>query len=964
MLYSLAITAARMVTLEISKTRTMRRQKAITTREDVLLSKLQDMSEADFTELALIPLFKSMGYRVDYHGGPAEGGKDLICRKGGDFGFQEVSVIQVKKTTASAAAGKSNSFAGIVYQLQQAAEKKVPSLTGIAQVPTYVYFITPYEIDTRALESRFEGVASLAPRGVRILDGRIVVNELIRLLPDIAEKICGQSFAMETRLLSNISNADLLSALNYSNEKRIADFYCDLDFGVGKITTKSLFSTEFSPITVSYAIPKSRWPNFEGIAGAVESFAGAEVFRPTIVEVKAQFESEYAKWQSPANQALIKNIERSRSEVQDLLAGFFEKGSQILSDALTEEVSLENLRQAKSAKLINELTLEQSQRLHRIRETNISLSERLEVLGGAHQLTLQGYDDLGSLIHSCDSHTKEFLVEITILKSTAKARLNGLMKDVALMRDIYKRLGSQLSKRVVEPDYEVEVNGVRLVEAIEREKKWVAEGIRALSNRRRKPDSIREFFLRCQRFFELLERLLGERYFFDAVGQRLHQSHTLDPAQRISMPLRDVFATGIHCAVFGEAGAGKSTTLHQYAGYASGRDTENELTLFLPLTRILTEKLLPTDAATMTPVQKLESCLCQFLGADKRYSPVEMINFIKSKRRVTFIFDGVDEVVKRAPWVIDAISDVERIYSNSQIILSSRMSGSYTDDIRYLGLTLLPFTDDQVSHFVDGWFAADPDSALAVKEHLEAASELQEIVRSPLLTTILCVLAENKVPLPEGELSMYAERFKLLFGHYDIHKKTKRVESHHTLLESIARKLAYYLHTRNARSASISDLEAAAIRVTAKRGRVDEASVRRAVQELVDPCNVLIPMTSDGDFGFGHLRYQEYLSATELCANRGIDLASLLASPWWRSVLVLFSKMTDDVNYIIEDVLEKGLNVTKCRDNLLAIVATRKKSEQRQLQDIIEGHVRLDKWDVALHDYDDGTVDDWRSGGY
>lgn len=943
----------------------MAKPKLTNTREDILLGKLQAMSEAEFTELALIPLFKSMGFKVDYHGGPSEGGKDLICRKGGDFGFHEISVVQVKKTTASAAAGKSNSFSGIVTQLQQAVEKKVPSLSGISQLPSHVYFITPYEIDTRTLESRFEGVASLAPRGVRILDGRAVVNELVRLLPELAEQLCGQSFAIETRLLANISNADLLSALNYANEKRISDFYCDLDFGVGRITTKNLFATEFYPHVLQYSIPQSRWVSFERIASELEYFSVSEAFIPAIGRVKDLYKVDYEKWMSPTNQEIIKSVSRLRSLVERAIEDFLEKAAQVVSEALTEELPLDSLHQDRVRKSSNELTDDQSRRLRRIRDLNSKLYEQLDVLRSINVLSIDAFNRVGELIDSCDEHNNDIHAEVSILKATAKARLFILVKEISSLRSTYKKLGVQLAKRVVEPNYELEINGECIVLAIEREKKWISDSIEKLSSKKLKASAIRDFFVRCQNFFKLLECLFADKYFSAVVEPKLSMGGPIDVAQRISMPLREVFATGIHCAVFGEAGAGKSTTLHQYAAFASACNAENELTLFLPLTRILTEKLLPANTSSMAPVQILESCLGQFLASDKSYSSRDIIEFVKAKRRVTFIFDGVDEVIKRTPWIIDAINDIERIYGNSQIILSSRMSGSYVDSIQYLGLTLLPFTDDQVSHFVDGWFATSPHIAQVVRSHLKSSSELQQIVRSPLLATILCVLAENNVPLPEGELSMYAERFKLLFGHYDIHKKTRRVESHHTLLETIARKLAYYLHTRNVRSASARDLEAAALRIVGKRGKANELDVRKAVQELIDPCNVLVPMTSDGDFGFGHLRYQEYLSAAELVANRGIDLAPLLAAPWWRSVLVLFSKMTDEITYIIEDMLYKGLNVTKCHENLTAIIATRKKSEQKQLKQIIEGHLQLDKWDEALRNYDDeDDLAEWRENSY
>jgi hypothetical protein len=498
-----------------------------------------------------------------------------------------------------------------------------------------------------------------------------------------------------------------------------------------------------------------------------------------------------------------------------------------------------------------------------------------------------------------------------------------------------------MADRVDEPEYKVLVSGGKLQAWIENERCWLTANVASLSARKHSSNEIRTFFLRCQDLFETLSDTLDDRYLKEAIGASARkEAIVLDATQRISMPLREVFAAGIHCAVFGEAGAG------------------NELTLFLPLTRILGERLVPSNESELSPLQKLEYSLATYLGVGKSYGSDEIIRFIKEKRRITFIFDGVDEVVKRTPWVIEAIEQIEAAYPSGQIILSSRMSGAYVDQIKYLGLTLLPFTDEQVSYFINGWFIDDQASANAVKSHLATTPELREIVRSPLLATILCVLAEHKVPLPNGELNMYSERLKLLFGHYDIHKKTKRIESHHTLLEKVARKLAFYMHGESVRAMSPVDLENIAVRIFGAQKDVGEAQVRKAVHELIDPCNVLVPMTADGDFGFGHLRYQEHLSAIELCSNRGIDLGPLLTSSWWRSVLVLFAKLTDSITYVVQDALEKGLNVTKCRDNLVAMLNTRDKKERIHLTKLIEDHVRLDKFDNELIDFDEDKWDD------
>ena len=91
-----------------------------------LIDYFVSLSEAEFTKNILKPLFENMGFHpVDYYGGRDEGGKDLICWKEDEFEDKRLTVIQVKKTTASASASKKNSFGGIVTQLQQAKEQKV-----------------------------------------------------------------------------------------------------------------------------------------------------------------------------------------------------------------------------------------------------------------------------------------------------------------------------------------------------------------------------------------------------------------------------------------------------------------------------------------------------------------------------------------------------------------------------------------------------------------------------------------------------------------------------------------------------------------------------------------------------------------------------------------------------------------------------------------------------------------------
>ncbi|SDH15066.1 NACHT domain-containing protein [Janthinobacterium sp. YR213] len=930
------------------------------TKQDALLLKMQEMSEVEFTKEILIPIFKEMGHRVDYNGGPLEGGKDLICWKENGFGSVELTVIQVKKTTASAAAGDSNSFAGIVTQIQQASEKKVPSLSGHSQYPNFVYFITPFDIDTRALESRFETYSTLTTRNVRVLDGRIIASQLIEKLPDLADLICGESFVIKNKLLSNISNSDLLSALNYSGEKNTNDFYCDLDFGVGRVTTKLFLSMEFCAMNSKHSIHPSKWNNLESLAVEIEHLLGIDIFLPSRNLVIENYLGILDKWRSQENQDIIRDISNNSFELEVLLSRILDESQQLITEVLSidSDLARKNMKSGTRGKL----TEDEIARLFSLRDTTSKTIFSFEEWKGYSYISNNILEKIKSLISVARININSISAELKAIGRDADKRVSVLYVDLNIAEVLYIRLDSNFKRKTNEPLYEFFLNGEKLANELTNRKKWVSDEIEKLGNKKREKVEIKDFFVKCQDLFGTVGRVLNEKIFLDAVGADSTKKFSVgNPAKRISMPIREVFNTGLHCAIYGEAGAGKSTTLHKYASMASTSDSEDELTLFLPLTRILAKVINFGDSEDITPIKKLENGLASFLKNEKTENHAEIIDFIKTKRRVTFIFDGVDEVIKSAPWIINAIEEIENTYKNSQIILSARSSGSYLENIKYLGLTLLPFTDNQVLNFVNGWFSNDKIIARNVTTHLSQTPSLAEIVRSPLLATILCVLAENRVPLPAGELSMYSERIKLLLGHYDIHKKTKRIVSHHSLLETAARRLAFLLHSKNMRSASPDFLESATVELLGKRFEgVEEQQLRTAFRELIDPCNILVPMTDDGEFGFGHLRYQEYLCATELCQNRGIDVGPLLTSPWWKSILVLFARMTDSITYIITDVMEKQQNVTKCKDNLLAIISTRDKLERRYLTGLIEGHVQLDTLDNDLkefYDYDNDQDD-------
>lgn len=919
-----------------------------------ILVRIQNMLEVEFTKDVLIPLFENMSYQVEYYGGAYEQGKDLICWRTDEFDDKELTLIQVKKVKASAAARSDRSFSEIVTQLQQAKESTVGLADGTKRSPSFIFFITPYEINTRALETRFQSVAGLRTDGIKIYDGAKIVTQIIKRLPQLALILAGPDFAVHKSLKSNFSNADLLSALNYTKERDISDFYCDLDFGVGKITTKFFFNLEFAPKDFSLKISPEKWKTFQIAAKVANDLLKIEFISPTFSETQMNFDIERKKFRSKENQNLKKLADKTLSVISTNTQNLLHEVNEILinNDGIKTVWDIKSLNAPKISTPIEK----------------ISIATVIPQLVTFQNILKKESKQVSSNF----SEFKTGLLSLSYLEEQIKSGLNNpsikateknhILSLFSLFNEIireFKNLDVLHRKIVPEPFYECHISGRALATALRAEQIWMKKNIHELTKVNLTREQIYLFFTRCNQLFEGLDTILGDSIFIEAIGGSTRQKYALENASpRIKMPLREVFNSGINCAVFGEAGAGKSTTLRMYAEDISKSEKEDCLTLFLPLTRLLGNSSFSNKTENLSPLMLLEVRLAAFLSANGHPISTDALNeFLKQKSKITFIFDGVDEVIKTSPWILDAITEAKKRYPASQTILSSRASGSYVKEIKCLSLTLLPFSDEQLLNFINGWFKADIEKFLEIQNHLNETPAIADIARSPLLATILCVLAENNIPLPNSELSMYSERLKLLFGHYDIHKRTKRISSHHLLLETVSRKIAYFLHNKNSRSASIPELQTAAIDVIRN---YEAHEVANAVLELHDPCNVLVPMTEDGQFGFGHLRYQEYLTASEMCINRGIDLISKLSSIWWRPVLVFFAKMTDDVEHVIENVLDHLGKLGNTEETLRAMMQVRPNSEKKTFLKILELHSALDDQNDDLldfHEYDVGSTE-------
>jgi predicted NACHT family NTPase len=387
--------------------------------------------------------------------------------------------------------------------------------------------------------------------------------------------------------------------------------------------------------------------------------------------------------------------------------------------------------------------------------------------------------------------------------------------------------------------------------------------------------------------------------------------------------------------------------------YTTNRGTITEKLIFwLPLARVV--QFLPSNqGADLDHVNALETGIVKYLNNLGIEISAEEFLLLPEQRKIVLLFDGLDEVIKVVPWLPASIVKLTRQFNeNLQIIITSRMSGSYLNEIPFFALTLLPFTDNQRNEFIAKWFENEPNQSIQerITRHLLDNIGISDIIRNPLLTTTLCVLAKHGLPLPRTEITLYEERIKLLTGYYDSVKNiTARISVTPQVLEILAQKTAFYLHSETKREEHLHILIG-----HVKKLMINEMTpetVEMAIKELFDPCNLMVPMSEDGKFGFGHLRYQEHLAAREIINNRSIDIRSFLKQPWWAGVLVLFARM-NSIEWLVQELGKEG-KLALYEGVIKDMIKARPKQERSSLNSLMDRYLSLDL-DLDINDdFDD-----------
>ena len=172
----------------------------------------------------------------------------------------------MKRYKPGRSASTRGSFPEVVTQLCEAFENSVPCRDGQRYVPSKVFFITPYAIDARTLETRFAKISGPGYRGLKIIDGSKLESLVRKNLPSLVIELCGEEYDISQAVATLLNNKALLRALNFHVERPIESFYVDIDLSVGKLASRLLLLGRLHPVSSGVQLAPDGWISLKNLA--------------------------------------------------------------------------------------------------------------------------------------------------------------------------------------------------------------------------------------------------------------------------------------------------------------------------------------------------------------------------------------------------------------------------------------------------------------------------------------------------------------------------------------------------------------------------------------------------------------------------------------------------------------------------------------------------------------------------
>jgi hypothetical protein len=371
-----------------------------------------------------------------------------------------------------------------------------------------------------------------------------------------------------------------------------------------------------------------------------------------------------------------------------------------------------------------------------------------------------------------------------------------------------------------------------------------------------------------------------------------------------------------HLIIFGKPGAGKSTFSSHLAITCCNKDSQAD---WIPVLLRL------SDLDTRTQFKLLELLRVAF---DRDQSITQQI--LKSGK-VFLILDGLDEISSQVRQEIcQEITNFITDYHKNKIVITCRSEfKDYKLHSVFDRVKISDFDELQQNRFIENWFSiANNEStswlATRLKErpecnsqklinHLLSNNRLQELAKTPILLSLICLVYVSDGVLPKKRSLLYERGLDILLEQWDDNRRVEnRIQSnvYKTLSsgdkQKILSELARYKFEQTEDVLAFE--QAKALKVIAQyRNLSDQESLQ--ILEGIAADHGLLFQSARKKWQFSHLTFQEYFVAKWFVQHKDWQkLVHNLFNPLWREVFLLTTEMlpsADDLLLLMKQQIDE-----------------------------------------------------------
>ncbi len=386
------------------------------------------------------------------------------------------------------------------------------------------------------------------------------------------------------------------------------------------------------------------------------------------------------------------------------------------------------------------------------------------------------------------------------------------------------------------------------------------------------------------------------------------ESSALDAATAQTYAPVDALQRYHRIVVVGDPGAGKTTMLRHLAlcmaEQTSGQGLP-ELPAYVELFRF---------------VKSGHASLLDYLAEhwESQYGFADARAYVEEQLvtgQAALLLDGLDEVMGggSAKEALDAYhrvtEEVARLanrFPRALIATTCRRHGWRGGLTQFQVLEALDFEWPQIETFVANWFGDDDRRSDSLVRALSANARLQTLATNPLLLSLIAIVYERDLELPERRAALYRRCVEVLLREWDAHRNIARYSRFTTdRKQDLLKQIARHYHERGQRYFPEDDLLdlIADYLPTIDLPRTDNRDILHEIAAHYG----LLKVQAHGWYGFLHLTLQEHFAATALLEEgvHGVDRAvAARYEPWWEEVILLLAGSLPDASPLLLGVLQ------------------------------------------------------------